>query len=160
MLTYHMSSDIIEPIRDNEVFNEAVRNVTNSRKQPKGWFSKDTKVLMHLSCIYPDVLRSSLPFWPFFLLVLAFLTAPLMSSMSLNGFTRYPDMWEVHNNLSLSHNLEKMHQDCRLLWKSHIWLFQALMDVPDKSWEVLIVSDWFHKVPWHVRSPEQLKSLP
>ena len=43
------------------------------------------------------------PFWLF----LTFLTAPFMSSMSLNGSIRYPDMWEVQNNLSLSHNLEK-----------------------------------------------------
>ena len=56
--------------------------------------------------------------------------------------------------------LKKVRQDCCLLWKSPIWLFWALLDVPDGSLEVFMVSDWFHKVPWYVRIPEHCKSLP
>ena len=58
-------------------------------------------------------------------------------SSYLIGSIRYPDIWEVHNNLSLSNKLEKVGQDCRLLKKSPIWLFLAFMDFSDASLEVL-----------------------
>ena len=56
-------------------------------------------------------------------------------------------------------------QDCCLLWRSSFWLFRLFLavlvtfDLPYVFFEVLIVSDWFHRVPWHVRSPEHLENL-
>ena len=41
--------------------------------------------------------------------------------------------------------------------------FLKLFDIPDGSFVILIVSDWFHQVhkkPWHVRNPENIESLP
>ena len=41
--------------------------------------------------------------------------------------------------------------------------FGAVFDIPEGSFEILIVSDWFHqvhKVPWHVMNPEHIESLP
>ena len=44
--------------------------------------------------------------------------------------------------MSPSYYLDKVLQHCRLLW-----LFFAFLAIPDGSLEVLIVSDWFSKVP-------------
>ena len=41
--------------------------------------------------------------------------------------------------------------------------FWVVFDNPDGSFEILIVTDWFHqvhKVPWDVRNPENIESLP
>ena len=41
-------------------------------------------------------------------------------------------------------------------WKTKLLPFFAVFDIPDSFFEVLTVSDWFHKLPWHVRSPNTL----
>ena len=54
-------------------------------------------------------------------------------------------------------NKKKVRQDCCLLRKSTFWLFLSFFNIPDSFFKVLIVSVWFHKVPWHARSPDHLK---
>ena len=54
-------------------------------------------------------------------------------------------------------NLRKMH--LKLPFPLKITLL-AVLDVHRKSFEVLIVSDCFDKLPRHVKSTEQLESLP
>ena len=44
-------------------------------------------------------------------------------------------------------------------WKTKLLPFLAVFDIPDSFFDVLTVSDWFHKLPWHVRSPKHLKFL-
>ena len=98
------------------------------------------------------------PFWLF----LTFLTASLMSSLSLIGSISYPDMWEVQNTLNFSHYLEKSVSRLQPPLKIPLlpfWSVLAVLDVPDVSFEVFIVSDYFQKLPWHVISPEQLECL-
>ena len=53
----------------------------------------------------------------------------------------------VQNILSLSHNPGTSVHDCRLFVKSPFCRFLAVFDVPEGSFEVLIICDWFHKVP-------------
>ena len=40
------------------------------------------------------------------------------------------------------------------------WLFLVVFDVRDGLFEIHIVSHMFHKIPWHVMSPENFESLP
>ena len=52
--------------------------------------------------------------------------------------------------------LKDMSQDYRLLWELLIllvWPFPPAFNVSDGFFGVFLVSDWFHEVPWHMRSP-------
>ena len=79
----------------------------------------------------------------------------LKSWLSFTGSLCYLYILGVQNTMSLFHNTKK----CIILQFPYLlfWLFSALLKVPGDSFEVLIVSDWFHKVLRHVRSPEKLK---
>ena len=56
-------------------------------------------------------------------------------------------------------NKKKVCQDCCLLWKSTFWLYLSFFNIPDSFFKVLIVSVWFHKVPWHARIQEHQQFL-
>ena len=60
------------------------------------------------------------PFW-------IFLTGPLKSSLSLIGSLDYPDMWGVPNNLSISHNHEKVCQDYHSFENHPFYLFRPFL---------------------------------
>ena len=72
-------------------------------------------------------------FWP----LLTFLTAPLKSSLSLIGFKRYPDIWEVQHNLSISHNLKKKSVKTAISFENHLfgcfWSFWTFLTASVKS---------------------------
>ena len=100
-------------------------------------------------------------YWPFWI----FRTGPLKSSLFLVGSIGYPDMWGVQNNLSVSHNYEKVWQDYHS-FENHPFTFLALFGpfliFMKGSFAIIIVSDWFiqvQKAPWHVRNPEHFESL-
>ena len=80
-------------------------------------------------------------------------------------------------------SMKSLHQDWHLLWRSTLFvpflhllvvlkitlltvlgcvgLFLALFfNIPDGFFEVFIVSDWFHKVAYHVKNPEHQTFLP
>ena len=125
----------MEPIRDNEDFKVCVRNIQNGPQPPKGWFLKKN--------------------WNFFLKI-------MWSSLCLIGLIRFkgtwPDMWGIQNTSSLSHNHEKNCVKTSIFFENHpFWPFWTFLTAQFKSF---FVSDWFHKLPCRVRSPEQLKSLP
>ena len=122
------------------------------------WVRQNTLKKMRQDC--PLLWKSPfLPCWPFpaaFDFHYGFFEAFIVSDL-LNKLPIHVTSLE---NLSLYHNLEKECPDCWLFWKSFIWLFWAVLDDPDGSLAVLFVSDWFYKVPWHVRMPEYCESLP
>ena len=60
-------------------------------------------------------------------------------------FLGYHDMLGLHTTLNLCHHHKKVPKDSRLLKKITFWLFLAVLDDPDGSFEVLIISDWFHQ---------------
>ena len=114
------SSHVREPMKDNMDFKGAVRNLKN---HPKGELQKKQQSWR----IFHKVVKSSL---------------------SLIGFNRYPDMWEVQTTSSLSHNLEKTPL------KSSLSLI-GFIRYPD-MWEVqttLGLSQNLKKVRQDIKSP-------
>ena len=72
-------------------------------------------------------------FWPLW----TFLTSPGKSSLSLIGSKRYPDVWEVQYNLSISHNLKKKWVKTVVSFENHpfgyfwpFWTFWRLLGSP------------------------------
>ena len=84
-----------------------------------------------------------------------FLTVFLKSSWSLIGSIRYPYIVQVHNTQNCPNYLERHGQECRLLWEPFLlfWPFPPTFNVSDGFFGIFLVFDWFHEVPWHVRTP-------
>ena len=78
-------------------------------------------------------------------------------------------LWLVPFNVRSAEHIQSLPQPWKKSAKTAVyfenhtfgcfWLFLAVFDIPDSFFEVIIVSDWFHKVPWKVSSPEYLKFL-
>ena len=120
------------------------------------WVFPKTLTKLHQDCC----LLQNHPFDFFFVFLLLFRVAPLKSSLSPIGSIFYPDMWGVQSAMSILQKPEK--RVSRLLSPLKITFYAILpvFDIPDWSFEVLVVMYLFHTVPWRLRSPEALESFP